>query len=356
MSSIFIQIASYRDPQLIPTIQNCLENADHPENLTFGITWQHDDKEDLSIYLKDNRFKIISIPYSTSKGCCWARHKLQQLYDGEDYTLQLDSHHRFVKSWDTLIINMYKQLKEKGVKKPLITTYLPSFDPENDPDARVNCPWKIEFKEITQDQQVLFIPGYIHNYASLTEPVPGRFYSAHFAFAAGQFVQEVPHDPQLYFTGEEMSITVRAYTYGYEIFHPHILIAWHEYTRKNRVKQWDDDKEWWKKDFSSKQHYLQIFSNYGQYGIGTERTIQDYIREHNLNFLEKPPPKPTETQVQTNLETIEYKQYKQFDEAWKDWIKTNKAINIANDVLKKILLDANFHPDEIDKELSVIYL
>ena len=30
---IFIQIASYRDPQIIPTIKDCIDKAKKPENL-----------------------------------------------------------------------------------------------------------------------------------------------------------------------------------------------------------------------------------------------------------------------------------------------------------------------------------
>jgi len=33
MKSIFVQIASYRDPELIPTIKDLIEKAHHPENL-----------------------------------------------------------------------------------------------------------------------------------------------------------------------------------------------------------------------------------------------------------------------------------------------------------------------------------
>ena len=55
---IFVQIASYRDPELIPTIQDCIEKAKYPEDLTFGICWQRDDTEDLSkfkVYTEANR-------------------------------------------------------------------------------------------------------------------------------------------------------------------------------------------------------------------------------------------------------------------------------------------------------------
>jgi hypothetical protein len=287
-NKIFIQIASYRDPELIPTIKNCIENASEPNNLSFGICWQHaaeDLWDNLDYFLNDTRFKIISIHYSQSKGCCWARNIIQKLYDKEEYTLQLDSHHRFIQGWDTILINMYKQLKEKGHEKPLITAYIPSYNPENDPNERILVPWKIDLKEITPEKQVLFIPSIIEQICR--EPISAKFYSAHFAFTSGQFVIEVPHDPELYFTGEEMSITVRAYTHGYDLFHPHIVIAWHEYTRKNRVKHWDDDKEWWKKDQLSKQHYLSIFNNTNKpYGLGSQRTLYDYIKFSGINFLD----------------------------------------------------------------------
>ena len=67
---IFIQIASYRDPQLLPTLRDCIKNAKNPDNLVFGICWQHDEKDSLEEFKDDNRFKIIDVPYRESKGVC----------------------------------------------------------------------------------------------------------------------------------------------------------------------------------------------------------------------------------------------------------------------------------------------
>jgi len=121
---IFVQIASYRDPQLIPTIKNMLENSKFPENLRLSIARQYhvdDNFDDLSEFKTDERFKVIDIPYTESKGVCWARNLTQQQYDGEEYTLQIDSHMRFEKDWDEMLIGMIKQLQDKGHKKPLLT-------------------------------------------------------------------------------------------------------------------------------------------------------------------------------------------------------------------------------------------
>ena len=92
--TIFVQIASYRDPQLPSTVKDCIEKAKYPENLRFGIAWQYsldDIWDNLDEYKNDSRFKIVDIDYKDSKGACWARNQLQQKYNNEKYTLQLES-------------------------------------------------------------------------------------------------------------------------------------------------------------------------------------------------------------------------------------------------------------------------
>lgn len=300
VDKIFIQIASYRDPELIPTIENCLTNADKPENLVFGICWQHGKEEDLSKYLHEPNFKIISINYTQSNGCCWARSLIQKLYDNEEYTLMLDSHHRFVKGWDTILIKMYNDLKSKGYLKPIITAYLPAYTPisENENinnfmnedinllEQRAMEPKKMIFSEFTIDNHILPKGSIIENHDELNEPIKSIFFSAHFAFTNGNFINEIPYDPELYFIGEEFSIVVRAFTKGYDLFHPHILIAWHHYKRTKCIKHWEDDPVWFEKDLKSKHHFQTIFDNYGIYGLGKERTIKDYIDYTELDFMD----------------------------------------------------------------------
>jgi len=294
-NKIFIQIASYRDPQLIPTIKDCIDKATKPENLVFCICWQHDDTEKLDEFKDDPRFKILDIPYQDSKGACWARNMIQQKYDDEEYTLQLDSHHRFAQDWDDILIKMVKQLKKKGHKKPLLTAYISSFNPENDPAERIHIPWKMNFDRFIPEGAVFFLPASIDDYQQRTEPIPARFYSAHFCFTLGKFCKEVPHDPEYYFHGEEISIAARAYTHGYDLFHPHRIVAWHEYTRKGRTKQWDDDKDWCKRNDVCHARNRKLFEmdglkndiDFGVYGFGKERSLQDYEAYSGLRFKDR---------------------------------------------------------------------
>ncbi len=295
---IFIQIASYRDPQLVPTIKDCIQNAKNPENLVFSIAWQHsneDEWDNLDEFKNDSRFKILDIDYKDSQGACWARNQLQQQYDGEGYTLQLDSHHRFIENWDVELIGMIKQLQDKGHKKPLLTGYVSSFDPDNEPLGRIKEPWKMNFDRFIPEGAVFFLPATIDDFRERTEPVPARFYSAHFCFTLGEFSVEVQHDPEYYFHGEEISIAVRAYTHGYDLFHPHKIVVWHEYTRKGRKKQWDDDPVWVTRNNNCHKRNRKLFGmdgevkdiDFGVYDFGNERTLEDYERYAGLSFKKR---------------------------------------------------------------------
>lgn len=328
-NTIFIQIASYRDPQLIPTLQDMIKNAAHPENLRIGIARQYhpDDKfDDLSEFKNDDRFRILDIPYTESKGVCWARHQIQQLYKDEKYTMQIDSHMRFAPNWDSEFIGMIKQLQEKGYKKPLLTSYVSSFDPDNDPAGRTKEPWRMAFDRFIPEGAVFFLPETIPGWESMTEPVPSRFYSAHFCFTVGEFSKEVKHNPNYYFHGEEISVGVRAYTYGYDLFHPHKPLIWHEYTRKGRTKQWDDDSKWGDKNNVSHLTNRKLFGmdgetqegHDGEYGFGTERTLKDYEKYAGLLFSKRA--------VQQHTLDKQYPPNPYTYESEEDWINSFSSI------------------------------
>ena len=298
-NTIFIQIAAYRDPELLPTLKDCLAKAKHPENLRFGIAWQRckeDGWDDIGEFMDHPQFKILDIDYRESQGVCWARNLVQGLYNNEKYTLQLDSHHRFTQDWDAKLIRMLEGLQKEGHPKPLITAYIPSYNPENDPQDRVQEPWKMTFDRFIPEGAIFFLPApFDQEKDDLDKPLLGRFYSAHFAFTLGEFSKEVKHDPHYYFHGEEISIAARAFTHGYDIFHPHKVIVWHEYTRKGRTKQWDDDKGWGKRNEICHKRNRKLFGmdgevqdiDFGIYGFGDKRTLSDYEKFSGISFKQR---------------------------------------------------------------------
>ena len=300
MSRIFVQIASYRDPELVPTIRDCISKAKHPENLTFGICWQRDDVESLHEFTNDSRFRVIDVPWNQSKGLCWARSLIQKLWKGEEYTLQLDSHHRFIQNWDVELIEM---LKQTGSEKPIVGSYAGMYDPVGDRLLNKE-PYMMVANHFTLGGTILFFPRAIPGWESLTKPIPARFVSGHFYFTIGKHCEEYKYDPNIYFAGDEISLSIRSFTLGYDLFHPHKTVIWHEYTRKGRVKHWDDfneknvqdklvDMPWYLMDDNSKRrlrHMLQEEDNnidLGEYGLGTVRTHRDYEVYAGIHFKDR---------------------------------------------------------------------
>lgn len=290
--TILVQIASYRDPQLVPTVLDLLANAKYPENLKISIAWQHGPDEKIDELRAIPNINIIDIPYAESTGVCWARSILQKTYTDEKYTLALDSHHRFTKDWDETCIKMVTDLQDAGFKKPVLTSYIPSFDPERDPQGRVQVPWKMNFDRFIPEGAIFFMPASIPNFEQLKLPIPARFLSAHFIFTLGKFCKQVPYDPNYYFHGEEINMAVRAFTHGYDLFHPHRVVAWHEYTRKGRTKQWDDDKGWGARNKESHSRNRQLFKmdnepqtvKFGKLGFGKVRSLSDYEQYAGISF------------------------------------------------------------------------
>jgi hypothetical protein len=295
---IFVQIASYRDPELIPTIKDCISKAKFPERLTFGICWQHSDEDEwdnLDEFKENPNFTIMDVPWNESKGLCWARHNIQKMYNGEKYTLQIDSHHRFEKNWDSELITMMGLC---NTPKPILTSYAGQYDPKSNKKINLD-PYKMVAKNFTQSGTILFYPESIPNYKDLNSPIPGRFVSGHFFFTIGTHCKEYKYDPNLYFAGDEISLSIRSYTLGYDIFHPHKLLIWHEYTRKGRIKHWDDftsknqdkiDKKYHELDDISKKRLRKMLreeendSDITGYDIGKIRTHEEYELYAGIDF------------------------------------------------------------------------
>ena len=125
-STIFIQIASYRDRELPRTIASALDRADHADRLRFGICWQYDEEtlDDLEQFATDKRFRIDEVYYRKSEGCTWARNRADRFFEGEDFYLQIDAHMRFADGWDTKLIDMLSAI---DAEKPVLTVYPPGY-------------------------------------------------------------------------------------------------------------------------------------------------------------------------------------------------------------------------------------
>jgi hypothetical protein len=286
---IFVSIAAYRDRQLVPTIEDCIAKAADPYRLRFGICWQHGAGDDLLPYTNDDCFRILDVDWRDSKGACWARAEVMKLWHGEAWFLQVDSHCRFAHSWDEKLI---RAMEQTGSSKPVLSTYATAFVPGDD-EVLVDGPLQMAFQGFTAEGIPYMRPVAISDWQNRVTPLRARFLSAGFLFAPGSFVEEVRYDPELYFLGEEATMTLRAFTNGYDLFHPCETILWHDYVRANATKHWEDHTEsnnvsqqWHELDLISKNKIKRMLAGepVESFGLGSVRTLEEYESYAGLSF------------------------------------------------------------------------
>lgn len=291
---IFISIASYRDPDLIKTVQSCFNNAENKSRLYFSIFSQAEDDEhpDLS-FIPDNQIRYLKTHWSESLGACWAREIATKDIVGK-YFLQIDSHSRFKSKWDTLIINNFKKAVRFWGNRIIITNYPDPFEINNDgSDKLIDYP-DLKKLEPFWDEKSKMIQAK-HTWPNIVDIENGDeqfFFSANCAFTRADIMREIPYDKELYFTGEEPSIAIRAYTRGIRLISPIVKFMYTNYNRENSKRRlhWDDHEKWWEINLLSYKRLSKIMSGsmeFQEFGIGSKLLFEQYQKITNINLLEK---------------------------------------------------------------------
>ena len=286
MQTLYVQIASYRDAELPRTIASCLNQARFPDRVRIGLCWQYERSEmqAMKTWLDHPSVCIERVPFRESKGCCWARHRCNEAYDGETYTLQIDAHTRFGPWWDEILIDM---LESTGADKPLLTTRPRKYVNDSGQDS-LETGGEIKYLTLTGLKRDMTPTTKVEvaNYTS--KPGPSAFLAAGYLFTLGAFCREVPYDPELYFNGEELNLAIRAFTWGYDLFWPNYNVLWHYYGH-GFPKHWVDHPGSHGERLpvvTDRLHTLLLgdASKLGPYGLGPFRSVADYEALTGLDF------------------------------------------------------------------------
>jgi len=125
---------------------------------------------------------------------------------------------------------------------------------------------------------------------------PGRtrFVNGNFAFSRGEWNVEVPQDPDHYYWGEEFSVTVRSYTWGYDLFLPTEVVAWHMLHRHAPPRRhWEHGEEVVQRRSAAALERLRrlIYCGEGHalgpFGLGHVRSLHDYELYAGFDFSGK---------------------------------------------------------------------
>jgi len=303
-NTIFVSVASYRDNECSMTLDSLFSNARYPERIFVGICEQNkaDMKDEICISNKvmkhRNNIRVIKLDHKDAKGPTYARYYCSELWRGEQYFLQIDSHTTFVKDWDTTLIEMITQIKSnlKESSRPVLSVYPPTKE-------QMNLKGFPEF-----DNGKLNGNNILTLYCGWSEPsdAPKRsnkpWAAAGFMFLESDFLYSVPFDPNLshLFQLEETLFSARLWTYGWDFYTPNKKVIYHHYNRTKAPlyhKDLKDSSECRAKaekrglfllGILPKQSVADDFlRDYNYYGIGKFRSISDFWKISGIDFDSK---------------------------------------------------------------------
>jgi hypothetical protein len=294
--TIFISIASYRDPELENTIKSALDNADNPDSILFGVVAQYPKRELPDLSWVPLLTSTVMHP-KQARGAGYARSEAMKLYCEEDYYLQIDSHTRFVKGWDTICIDELNKAKSIAKNDKVILSYFPApFLVEGNGKSSF-----IKNHKKLKDYPTTQIPALNKQgeWSAVREdfrdkerknPELSKTVLGGFIFANGSIVKEVPYDPEISFFGEEICFAIRAWTRGWDIYSPSKDIVYHFYHRGDYKKIWKDSNVVsipWKeieKRSHEKQKNILCGVEKGIFGAGDIRSLKSYEQFVNVDF------------------------------------------------------------------------
>ena len=275
--TIFVSIVSYRDPETLPTLRSLLTAASHPRRIHVGLVWQYHTTADTSLFLPPpgptspfpasspappaaGRVAQLLLSHSEARGPMYARALAETLYGGEAFYMQLDSHMRFSRGWDTQLVNTaYHAAGEALDARVVLTGYPADYRPGGEAEAEAEDDGRVNVMTATHfgDDGMLRLKGVpltaqptpaahltTHPPPQPLPPLlPAHFLAAGFLFSTHALPLLLPTPltfPGLFF-GEELLLSVRAYTAGFRLFHCLRGVARHCWARGYRPS-WRADR------------------------------------------------------------------------------------------------------------------
>lgn len=294
MDTIFISIASYRDPDLLNTVKNCWNTAYQKSDLFFSIVSQAEEDEhpDLS-FIPAEQIRYVKLHWTEAKGACWARYIASKNVFGA-YFLQVDSHSRFVLNWDRLIVQNYIKVKKYWGKDIILTNYPDPFTIDEDGKDVYTNYQKLRKLDAYWDEESKMVQSW-YDWPDVVDASHGDevfFLSANSMFCPVDVIKKIPYDKELYFTGEEPSLALRAYTRGIKLISPIVKYMYTNYSREvpPRRLHWEDHPDWGSMNKKSYERLAKIMTgdmSLGVYGIGDKDLFKLYQYKTGINLENK---------------------------------------------------------------------
>lgn len=290
MPSIFVQIASYDDEELVKTVEDCFAKASKSNVIKVGI---HECYINNKTEFNNPNIKIKYSKAPENLGVGISRYLSNELYSDEDYYLQVDSHTRFRENWDDLLIeNLHKHIDSGN--KCILTGYPPGYwyqeDGSETLDLNANTT-SIKLKRVYDDhkmfndRRIIDQEGVSSDDTFCSESISGGF-----IFGTGD-IHRVKQHPGIFYFGEEFLRAASFYMNGYNLMIPEVPVVFHLYgNMSKRVPCWltypDETAE-----LEERSGYLikKLLSEYNtdassKIWLGTERSLEMYGKYVGVDF------------------------------------------------------------------------
>jgi [Skp1-protein]-hydroxyproline N-acetylglucosaminyltransferase len=317
--------------------------------------------------------RLLDVDEQESLGPYAARFFASKLWHGEQWFMQIDAHMTFAKDWDTRYVQIYipptntsssrdrtgtsfvvthsaflcvvcissiKMLQAAPSKKPVLSHYPPGHMADleamkDKPGARLCGPIfatsdlesqiirlergdvSIVYSMATNQREYKTRLTYrlvvSQNFDKVHLDIPrfAPFTAAGYFVAHSDFLREVPFDPFLpwIFMGEEIIMSTRLWTSGYDIFSPTHSVVGHMYVRRHKPKFWESVHRAFHPGVHNELEALvldrikyqlgypeaakdmlrtkSLLTAVEQYSMGTERPLSRYLELVGLNMTTK---------------------------------------------------------------------
>lgn len=320
--TIFVSVPNYRDSETPQTLYDLFSKAYAPHRIFVGLCNQTKNvsnerdvlNQTIAIanspvhaqtrfsknfnYFFQKNVRVDWIDHTLARGPTIARAAIEKrLYANEKYYMMIDSHMRFAPGWDEKLLEM---LHSCPSDKPILTMVPDRYHRETTHAAAASAHFDENVpplcSHVVQYDQSGFPVVHGRPFAMLpSRPMKQLFWSSCFSFTFAAAHKEVPYDPHArnLFFGEQMAMSARLWTSGWDFFAPLFMICKHLYDTDYRPTFWELRKS---PDDAVKRVqcllnmrpretvHTNITNNLDRFALGSERNLTDYEEFADVNL------------------------------------------------------------------------
>ena len=264
--------------------------------------------------------RVLRVNESESLGPAFARYLASKLWFGEELFVQVDAHMWFTDHWDDVLRAALKATP--SWPKTVLSAYPPGPG-ANWKQSTGSRLCRCSFSTSPAEAHIIRLGsgGGSRTKPGDAQPMRSAYVAAGFFAAHASFLEHVPFDPYLpfVFMGEEIHLTARFWTNGFDVYAPRRPIVAHQYRpgKLGLPKFWESTartfgaRGGFNTDLSlmivdrvkhvvgypevadnATAKWPQVLQHLNDqtgpnYGLGNQRTLADFLHQANIDMVQK---------------------------------------------------------------------